>query len=52
MDNIFKKPDILMMDESTSNLDSITERSIDKTINEFSNGISKFIILCTCFLRC
>ncbi|WP_035790365.1 peptidase domain-containing ABC transporter [Clostridium beijerinckii] len=41
---ILKKPDVLIMDEATSNLDSITERAIDKTINEFSNGISIIII--------
>lgn len=50
MDNIFKKLDILMMDELISNLDFIIERFIDKIINEFSNGISKFIIFCICFL--
>ena len=31
---LLKKPDILIMDEATSNLDSITERAIEKTINE------------------
>ncbi|UYZ35873.1 peptidase domain-containing ABC transporter [Clostridium beijerinckii] len=41
---ILKKPDILIMDEATSNLDSITERAINKTINEFCDGISTIII--------
>ena len=33
---MLKKPDILILDEATSNLDAITERALDKTINEFS----------------
>ncbi len=41
---ILRKPDILIMDEATSNLDSITEKAIEKTINEFTNGITTFII--------
>lgn len=41
---ILKKLDILIMDEVTSNLYSITERAINKTINEFCNGISTIII--------
>jgi ATP-binding cassette subfamily B protein len=41
---ILKKPDILIMDEATSNLDSITEKAIERTVNEFSNGISTIII--------
>jgi len=41
---ILKKPDILILDEATSNLDSITERAIEKTINEYSQGITTFII--------
>lgn len=41
---ILKNPDILILDEATSNLDSITERAIEKTINEYSNGITTFII--------
>ncbi len=41
---ILKKPDILIMDEATSNLDSITEKAIENTINEFSEGISTIII--------
>jgi len=41
---ILKKPDILILDEATSNLDSITERAIEKTIEEYSHGITSFII--------
>lgn len=41
---ILKKPDILILDEATSNLDSITERAIEKTIDEYSKGITTFII--------
>ena len=41
---ILKKPDILILDEATSNLDSITERAIEKTIEEYSKGITTFII--------
>lgn len=41
---ILKKPDILIMDEATSNLDSVTERAIEKTINEFSKNITTIII--------
>ncbi|MCX8168585.1 MAG: ATP-binding cassette domain-containing protein, partial [Ignisphaera sp.] len=41
---ILKKPDILIMDEATSNLDSVTERAIEKTINKFSKNITTIII--------
>ncbi|CEN22555.1 peptidase domain-containing ABC transporter [Paraclostridium sordellii] len=41
---ILKKPDILIMDEATSNLDSITEKAIEKTIVEFSEGITTIMI--------
>ena len=41
---ILKKPEILIMDEATSNLDSITEKAIEKTINEFSENITTIII--------
>ncbi|WP_259391469.1 peptidase domain-containing ABC transporter [Paenibacillus sp. 1011MAR3C5] len=34
---ILKKPDILVMDEATSNLDSITEKAVSETINGFEN---------------
>ena len=41
---ILKKPDILILDEATSNLDSITERAIERTINEYTKGITTIII--------
>ncbi|OAB40667.1 bacteriocin ABC transporter ATP-binding protein [Paenibacillus macquariensis subsp. defensor] len=34
---ILKKPDILIMDESTSNLDSTTEKAVSETINGFAD---------------
>jgi len=34
---LLKKPEILIMDEATSNLDSIAEKSIEKTINSLSD---------------
>lgn len=41
---LLKKPDILIMDEATSNLDSITEKAIEKTINNLSANITTIII--------
>lgn len=41
---ILKKPDILILDEATSNLDSITESAIENTINRFSKGMTTIII--------
>ncbi|SFR81024.1 peptidase domain-containing ABC transporter [Anaeromicropila populeti] len=41
---ILKNPDILILDEATSNLDTITERAIDKTIAEYSEGLTTIII--------
>lgn len=41
---ILKKPDILILDEATSNLDSITERAIENTIEEYSKGMTTIII--------
>lgn len=40
---ILKNPDILIMDEATSNLDSTTEKAISDTINDFE-GITTIII--------
>ncbi|WP_163193616.1 peptidase domain-containing ABC transporter [Clostridium thermarum] len=41
---ILRKPEIMIMDEATSNLDSITEKAIENTINSFTKGITTFII--------
>lgn len=41
---ILKRPDILILDEATSNLDSITERAIENTIDEYSKGMTTIII--------
>jgi len=41
---MLKQPDILILDEATSNLDSITERAIEQTINDYAQGITTFII--------
>lgn len=41
---LLQKPDILILDEATSNLDAITEESIKTTIFKITNGITTFII--------
>ena len=41
---ILKKPDILIMDEATSNLDTITENYIKETIANFASDITVIII--------
>ncbi|ALB44111.1 peptidase domain-containing ABC transporter [Clostridium beijerinckii] len=41
---LLKNPDILIMDEATSNLDSITEKAIQKTLEECSGNITTIII--------
>lgn len=41
---LLRKPDILIMDEATSNLDSITEKAIERTIDELTDGITTIII--------
>lgn len=41
---ILKKPDILILDEATSNLDAITERALDKTINEYAKDMTVIFI--------
>lgn len=41
---ILKNPDILIMDEATSNLDSITEKAINNTINDFMKDKTAIII--------
>ena len=41
---LLNNPEILIMDEATSNLDYITEKSIEKTINTFSGNMTTIII--------
>ena len=41
---MLKKPDILILDEATSNLDTITERALDKTIHEFAKDMTTIFI--------
>lgn len=41
---LLRNPDILIMDEATSNLDSITEKMIDNTIFNLSNDITCIMI--------
>ena len=41
---LLKKPDILIMDEATSNLDSITESAIQKTLNNPEFNMTTIII--------
>ncbi|WP_252248842.1 peptidase domain-containing ABC transporter [Clostridium sp. ZBS20] len=41
---LLKNPDILIMDEATSNLDFITEKAIQKTMEECSGSITSIII--------
>lgn len=41
---MLRKPDILILDEATSNLDAITERALDDTIHQFSEDITTIFI--------
>lgn len=41
---ILKKPDILILDEATSNLDAVTEKAIQETIDAYSEGMTTIII--------
>ena len=41
---LLKKPDILIMDEATSNLDTITEKAIERTVKECTKDITTIII--------
>jgi ATP-binding cassette subfamily B protein len=41
---ILKKPDLLILDEATSNLDSITERAFHETIQSISQNLTTVII--------
>jgi len=41
---MLKKPDILILDEATSNLDAVTERALDRTIHEFARDMTTIFI--------
>lgn len=41
---LLKKPEILIMDEATSNLDSITEKAIERTIEDCTKNVTTIII--------
>lgn len=41
---LIKKPEVLIMDEATSNLDSITEKAIERTIEECTKNVTTVII--------
>ncbi len=41
---LLKKPEIVIMDEATSNLDSVTEQAIGKVIEKVCEGITTIII--------
>ncbi|MEW9939554.1 peptidase domain-containing ABC transporter [Clostridium butyricum] len=41
---LLRKPEIIIMDEATSSLDSITEKAIEKTMYEFSKGVTTIMI--------
>jgi len=41
---MMKQPDILILDEATSNLDAITERALDQTIRTFSRDMTTIFI--------
>ncbi len=41
---MLKKPDILILDEATSNLDAVTEKAIQETIDAYSGDMTTIII--------
>lgn len=41
---LMKKPEILILDEATSNLDAVTENAIQNTLDRFTSGITSIII--------
>lgn len=41
---MLKRPDILILDEATSNLDAVTEKAIQETIEAYSEGMTTIII--------
>lgn len=41
---MLKKPDILILDEATSNLDALTERALDQTLHEYCKDMTTIFI--------
>ena len=41
---MLKKPEILILDEATSNLDAVTEKAIQETLDSYSDGMTTIII--------
>lgn len=41
---LLKKPDILIMDEATSNLDSMTEKAVEKMVEEMDEEVTTIVI--------
>lgn len=41
---MLKKPEILILDEATSNLDAVTEKAIQETLDTYSDGMTTIII--------
>ena len=41
---MLRKPDVLILDEATSNLDAVTEQALDDTIREFSKDMTTIFI--------
>lgn len=41
---MLKKPDILILDEATSNLDTVTEKAVQETLENYSDGMTTIII--------
>lgn len=41
---MLRKPDILILDEATSNLDAITERALDETINTYAKDMTTIFV--------
>lgn len=41
---LIKKPEVIILDEATSNLDSLTEKEVSKTIEQLSNKMTVIII--------
>lgn len=41
---VLTSPDVFIMDEATSNLDSMTKKAIEKTLNDFSKDITTIVI--------